>query len=61
MLLNLFQKTYNREQHYQSHLGKPVLPLYQNQVNMHQKRERYRAIFLINIEAKILDKILANR
>ena len=55
ILLKLFQKT--AEEGTLSNSS----PLSQNQTKTTHKKEKYRPISLMNIDAKILNKILANR
>ena len=59
ILVKLFQKI--AEEHFRTHLMRPPSPWYENQTNTTQKKENYRRISLNNIDAKILNKILANR
>ena len=60
ILRNSF-KTLQRKKHFQTHSIRPPSPWFQNQAKTTHKKEHYKPISLMNIEAKILNKILANR
>ena len=69
ILLKLFQKL-QRKEHFQTHSVKPPSPWYQNQTKATQQKKtagQYHSIlacsilYLMSIDTKILNKILANR
>ena len=59
-LLKLFQKIAEKE-HSQTNSTRPPSPWYLNQTKILQKKENYRPVSLLNIDRKILNKILANK
>ena len=60
ILRNSF-KTLQRKKHFQTHSIRPPSPWFQNQAKTTHKKEHYKPISLMNIDAKIRNKILANR
>ena len=49
------------KEHFQTHSMRSPSPCHQNQTKTTHKKENYRPISLMNIDAKVLNKILANR
>ena len=60
ILLKFFQKLAEKGT-LQTHSTRPPSPSYQTETKTMQKKENYRPISLMNIDAKTLNKILSNR
>ena len=60
ILLKLFQKL-QRKEHFRTHSYEAIITLIQKSGKDNTKNENYRPISLMNIDAKILNKSLANR
>ena len=52
-------KQLQRKENFQTHFVRPPSPWYQKQTKIPSKKEIYRLVSLLNIDAKILNKIIA--